>query len=337
MTSRQQIVGATVICSLAAALGHFGGIARAYTLMGDPCVSNSIPFYVNPGFVGSQVGSAQDQVNAIVAGASQWYSQSLSPKHFDYLGTTSITVISPDGINAAFVRYDQPADAVAETSRWTAFGECQFDVVYHNGWGFSVIAYGNGYDLQSVSAHEFGHGAGLDHSQTTNAIMYFQAQYGVPYGRSLFHDDVDGIEWRYGWRFGNGYHDEGVSAYLWDNDGGGIRRRMDRLYRGGGTEDHFLSSDPVEISNAISLGYSNDGPVGYVYANPDSPSYVAYYRLYKAGHHLSTAQSAERDAAIADGWTLEGVSGYVMNNPGEPSMHAVNRLHNVRYGDHLYQ
>lgn len=311
-------------------IGNSAGPAFAYTLLGGTaCGQSQITYKINPDFGNPGAGSTQDQINAVSAGASEWYNQTATPLQFVYGGTTSTTMVATDTENVVFVRHEQPGDRVAEAYRWVIGGwECRFDIIFFDGWPFAVNPGGSTIDIQSVAAHEFGHALGLDHSADTSAVMYAASYYDSTWGRTLNHDDVDGAEWLNGWRYGNGYHLEGLTAYVYDADGGGDRVPLYRLYRGG-PEDHFLSLNPAEAS-----GYTNEGVVGYVYSWQPA-DHIPLYRLYKSGHHLSTKDENERAAAMGTGWILEGSTGYVLANPVSGT-HALNRFHNVRYADYLY-
>lgn len=54
------------------------------------------------------------------------------------------------------------------------------------------------YDVQSVLAHEFGHGVGLGHSTVTSATMFKNINSGTVDKRSLEQDDKNGIIAIYG-------------------------------------------------------------------------------------------------------------------------------------------
>lgn len=316
-------------------LGSVGRPVAAFTLLnGAACGPNQLIYKINPDFRNSGAGSAQDQINAISAGASEWYNQSATPVQFVYGGTTTTTTVSTDTENVIFVRHEQPQDRLAETYRWVVGGsECRFDIIYYDGWPWGINPGGGVYDIQGVAAHEFGHALGLGHSPDPNVVMYASSYLDYTGSRSLSHDDVDGAEWLNGWRFGNGYHLEGVSFFTYDDDAGGGRVPLYRLYRGS-PEDHFLSADWNEVVSATSSGYTNEGVIGYVYTWQPS-DHVPLYRLHRSGHHLSTKDENERASAMNDGWTLEGVTGYVLVNPSGGA-HAINRWHNVRYGDHVH-
>lgn len=65
-------------------------------------------------------------------------------------------------------------------------------------WSTSNPCPSNKYDLQSTLAHEFGHGAGVDHSSSSTATMWHQATKGSIHKRSLEQDDKNAIIARYG-------------------------------------------------------------------------------------------------------------------------------------------
>jgi hypothetical protein len=74
------------------------------------------------------------------------------------------------------------------------------DIAFNTAQTFNIN--GLDYDLYTVALHEFGHALGLNHSDTTSAIMYPTYQ-GVDSG--LYSDDVSGIQSIYGARVPGSY------------------------------------------------------------------------------------------------------------------------------------
>ena len=69
---------------------------------------------------------------------------------------------------------------------------------YSSSWSTSSTCPSGKYDVQSVLAHEFGHGVGLGHSTVTSATMFKNINSGTVDKRSLEQDDKNGIIAIYG-------------------------------------------------------------------------------------------------------------------------------------------
>jgi len=69
---------------------------------------------------------------------------------------------------------------------------------YSTSWSTSSTCPSGKYDVQSVFAHEFGHGVGLGHSSTNSATMWATTSSGSTAKRSLELDDKNGIKAIYG-------------------------------------------------------------------------------------------------------------------------------------------
>jgi hypothetical protein len=322
-----EVAIAVIVAGLLVALTESASVVSAYTVGPYSCGSTGPhAFRVDPDFQDSAAGTTTQQIDAITAGAAQWYGQTLSPFSFYYAGTTNNGVVN-DSENVVIVRPSHADGRLAEANQW---GNCRFDIVFFENHSWSVD--GTAWDIQGVAAHEFGHALNLGHSQFSDATMYQYAASGTSM-RTLEHDDVCGAEWLYGWRSGNGYHYVGVEAYAYHDDGGGARVPLYRLYRSS-THSHLLTADLNEVSYATGIGYAYQGVVGYIYATSQS-GHLPLYRLYKSDHHLFTKDVNERDSLINDGWSLIGVAGY-LSSSNVSGTFALGRYHNVQWGDHLY-
>lgn len=92
--------------------------------------------------------------------------------------------------------------AVGVQWAWTSGGKIvHTDAAYNTRYAFSLTGASNTYDLQSIAAHEMGHGYGMGHSDTSTAskclTVYPYATLGATHGRTLGDGDILGIQARY--------------------------------------------------------------------------------------------------------------------------------------------
>lgn len=69
--------------------------------------------------------------------------------------------------------------------------------VWHDGPG-DTSSGGNRMDIQGIGCHEFGHSVGVDHSQYSNATMYYAVSGAGNTQRTLHSDDINGVQAKYG-------------------------------------------------------------------------------------------------------------------------------------------
>jgi hypothetical protein len=69
--------------------------------------------------------------------------------------------------------------------------------VWHDGPG-TTSGGSNRMDIQGITAHEYGHGLGLDHTSSTTATMYAYASGAGSDQRTIENDDINGIKAIYG-------------------------------------------------------------------------------------------------------------------------------------------
>lgn len=89
--------------------------------------------------------------------------------------------------------------AVGVQWAWTSNGQIvHTDAAYNTRYAFSLNGAANTYDLQSVAAHEMGHGYGLGHADTSTAsqclTLYPYATLGATHGRTLGDGDIHSIK-----------------------------------------------------------------------------------------------------------------------------------------------
>ena len=83
--------------------------------------------------------------------------------------------------------------------------------------------------------------------------------------------------------------------------------------------NHFYTTDVVEMENATLVGFRSEGIVGYlpIYATPGFAE-AQIYRLYnhRSGDHFYTTDYLERDRAVSAGYIWEGgLNVRLLNNP----------------------
>lgn len=162
---------------------------------------------VNPNFADANAGSTTDQINAIVAGESEWYDQTQASRNITYAGTTDIEYPQEDGTNVVWAaHYADPYgdNALARTYLWFTCSaptcEVEFDIAFYDpNFTFTVDPNDGNFDIQGIAAHEFGHALGLAHSDV-DAVMYPYVDAGSFANRYLKQDDIDGVEYLYGIR-----------------------------------------------------------------------------------------------------------------------------------------
>ena len=167
-----------------------GPIASAWTYTFDT---------TNPyGFSQSNVASAWNAANSV------YEAQVTSNIYNGYTfgGTNADSGVYDSYVLAEF-RYlsGQLRTAVGVQWAWTSNGQIiHTDAAYNTRYAFSLNGAANTYDLQSVAAHEMGHGYGLGHADTSTAskclTLYPYATLGATHGRTLGDGDIESIKRR---------------------------------------------------------------------------------------------------------------------------------------------
>ena len=148
---------------------------------------DSVDYHINPLNLDM---SADCTVSDIEAGAIVW--NSASPGiNLKYAGPPTSTTNSNNGENVIFFRDDPRQDGlsggtIAVTYIWyTRKGGkiLDFDMIFYDQWAFfsfictQTCQGEDGFYLQTIAAHEFGHAIGLDHNRCTDSLMYPYADY----------------------------------------------------------------------------------------------------------------------------------------------------------------
>lgn len=185
---------------------------EAYVLLGYqwPGSHPRVPVHVSTGLVPYN-GTFEQGVTAVQSAISIWNTQGGSNFKFFYAGSTEVSTVANDGINA--ILYNPNRCPYEGTG-------CTAETILHRGAddtieGFDVILYGqsssgqrlNWYvgnsvditeiDIWGLVLHELGHGLGLAHSDIFQTLMGGSAGIGDMH-RGIQGDDVLGIKALYG-------------------------------------------------------------------------------------------------------------------------------------------
>jgi Matrixin len=196
MSSRIPALFTTVLLAIAT---MFSNASQAYTTNGAKWNRASVTYIVNPTNMDQTVGAA---TTALQAGATVWAQQSSAAIALQYGGQTSQTTLTNDGLNVVLFRNDSSGSAIATTYTWSSNGTLvDADIVFWDA-AFQFFAgtagCSNGFYVEDIAAHEFGHALGLGHSSSADATMYPSVSYCNTSNRTLAADDLAGILALYG-------------------------------------------------------------------------------------------------------------------------------------------
>jgi hypothetical protein len=135
---------------------------------------------------------------ALAAGAGAWSTQTSASFHFQYAGTSTVTTNTNDGVNVVMFRNASSGSAIATTYWWSNGSRIvDADIVFWDG-GFQFFTgstgCSNGFYIEDIAAHEFGHFLGLGHSAVTSATMFPSVSACAMGNRTLDPDDIAGVE-----------------------------------------------------------------------------------------------------------------------------------------------
>lgn len=135
---------------------------------------------------------------ALAVGADAWATQTNASFHFQYAGTSTGTTNTNDGLNVVMFRNASSGSAIATTYWWSSGSRIiDADIVFWDG-GFQFFTgsagCSNGFYIEDIAAHEFGHALGLGHSTATGATMYPSVSSCATGNRTLDSDDIAGVE-----------------------------------------------------------------------------------------------------------------------------------------------
>ena len=134
---------------------------------------------------------------AVRAGADVWATQSGANVGFAYAGRSTQTTNTNDGINLVVFRNASSGSAIATTYWWSSGSHIiDADIVFWDG-AFQFFAgstgCSNGFYIEDIAAHEFGHALGLGHSTSPAATMYPSTASCDMRNRTLDADDIAGV------------------------------------------------------------------------------------------------------------------------------------------------
>ncbi|HEX7140271.1 MAG TPA: matrixin family metalloprotease [Vicinamibacterales bacterium] len=167
----------------------------AFVLAGPVWATSPVPYYVNPTNLDLPTSVVPP---AVKVGADAWSLQTNASFRFQYAGTSSLTTNTNDGMNVVMFRNASNGSAIATTYWWSDGSHIiDADIVFWDG-GFTFFTGStgcvNGFYIEDIAAHEFGHALGLNHSTSTAATMYPSVSPCNMSNRTLDIDDINGVQ-----------------------------------------------------------------------------------------------------------------------------------------------
>ena len=157
--------------------------------------SSDVKIYVNT----ANCPLGVDVVALIEDAASVWNNLPNSSIKVSYGGSTSSTAMSNPPIVYCETNFSSIADedfVPGAASSDASSGQITRGIIYLNAsTGFANIANFDSETLKIIIAHEMGHLLGLGHSNSSSALMYFDASYKQEF--RLSQDDIDGMTYLY--------------------------------------------------------------------------------------------------------------------------------------------
>lgn len=167
---------------------------HAYSLLGYSWAQSPVPYYINPANMDLPTAAIEP---AIRAGADAWRLQSGASFSFAFAGYSTQTITTNDSINLIVFRNASSGSAIATTYTWFSGNRLiEADMVFWDaGFQFFTGTSGcsNGFYIEDVATHEFGHALGLGHSDVTGATMYPSISYCSQESRTLAADDIAAV------------------------------------------------------------------------------------------------------------------------------------------------
>jgi hypothetical protein len=157
-----------------------------------------VSYYVNPT---NLYVSPQSAIAAVQSAANNWNTQGGANVQLVYAGQTTDASLTLNYVNEVFFRNDT-SSLVAETYWWyDGTGHLvDADIAFHENWKWYTnndVCNNDGYVIENVGTHEFGHVLGLAHSTVLTATMYPSGPPCQTDLESLDPDDIAGIQTLY--------------------------------------------------------------------------------------------------------------------------------------------
>jgi hypothetical protein len=193
-TARIPAAARMIVMMLGVWLAGSQGI-DAYVLSGPTWASSPVPYYVNP----TNLDLPEAVVPpAVMVGAEAWSQQTSASFRFQYAGASTVTTNTFDGLNVVMFRNASSGSAIATTYWWSSGSRIvDADIVFWDG-GFTFFTgasgCSNGFYIEDIAAHEFGHALGLGHSASPAATMYPSVSSCNMSNRTLDVDDINGVQ-----------------------------------------------------------------------------------------------------------------------------------------------
>lgn len=166
----------------------------AYVTYGATWSFAQVPYYVNTASLNLPSSSAE---TAVQYGADAWHLQTGAKFQFVFAGQSAQSTATVDQVNLVVFRNASSDSAIATTYTWFNGSQIvEADVVFWNGafqFFTGTTGCSNGFYIEDIAAHEFGHALGLGHSASSDATMYYATSWCQMGNRSLHPDDIAGV------------------------------------------------------------------------------------------------------------------------------------------------
>jgi hypothetical protein len=168
---------------------------NAYTATGAVWNQSPVAFYINTTNLDLPTAAIEP---AVRAGADVWATQSRAAIAFAYAGSSTQTTTDFDGVNLVVFRNASNGSAIATTYYWSSGSRIiDADIVFWDAafqFFSGTTGCSDGFYIEDIAAHEFGHAIGMGHSSILGATMYPSVSSCNMGNRTLDADDIAGVE-----------------------------------------------------------------------------------------------------------------------------------------------